>query len=60
MKALHEFAQLVPVKPGDLVQHRFSRQGSLARCRAADDQNEPAADLRGVADLAEPGHQTLT
>ena len=51
---------VVPVKPGDLIQHRLGRQVSLVNSRAADDQHEPTAVLRGIADLAEPGRQALT
>jgi threonine aldolase len=51
---------VVPLEPGDLVQHRLLRQLPLAHLRAADEQYQPAAVLRGLADMVETGLQALT
>src|SRR6266536_266211 len=51
---------VVPGKPGGLVEHGLARQIPLAHRGAANDQNESAAVSRGIADMAEPCHQTLT
>jgi hypothetical protein len=51
---------VVSVESGVLVQQRLGRQVPLADRRAADDQDEPPAVLRGLADPAEPGLQALT
>jgi len=50
---------VVPVESGGGVQHRLGRQVPLADRGAADDQDDPAVVVRGLADPAEPGLQAL-
>lgn len=51
---------VVPVEPGDLIEHRLGRQLPHAGRWAADDQNDPTVIPRRIADATEPGRQTLT